>query len=147
MGAGNDSMETHRAGSGYTKSYCINSTSYKYMKISWFFVILTLIVSIMSSWLAYDISLDEQSNLDIVVAIGTGLSIALTMGGALALQLDNSRLGVNLKVWSWLMWVIMLIVNFCFAGFGIHMPWYPIVIVCLLVLHIGVLHSIIKVKM
>lgn len=113
------------------------------MKISWFFALLTLIVAAALAWLAYDIAQDKKSDLDTIVAIGTGISLILTMGGAIALQLKNPRLGVNLKVWSWLMLIIMLIINFCFASFGVKMPWYPIVIMCLFVLYLGVARNII----
>ena len=116
------------------------------MKISWFPALLSLIVAGMLAWLAYDVAFDEQTDLDLYVAVGTAISVVLTLGVAMACKLENTKVGVNLKVWSGLMFVVMLITNFCFAHFGVKMPWYIVVIVCLLVLHIGIARSIANVK-
>ena len=116
------------------------------MRISVFPAVLSLIVAAALAWLAYDIAFDEQSDLDVYVAIGTGISILLTLGTAMACKLDNGKVGVSLKVWGSLMFIIMVISNFCFAGFGVKMPWYVIVTVCLLVIHLGVSRSIAGVK-
>ena len=116
------------------------------MKISWFYVFLSLIVAVALAWLAYDIANDEKNNLDILVAIGTGITVLMTLGGAIALRLENTRVSINQRVWSGVMFVVMLISNFCFAGFGVKMPWYPVVITCLLVIHLGVARSIVNVK-
>ncbi len=100
----------------------------------------------MLAWLAYDVAFDEQTDLDLYVAVGTAISVVLTLGVAMACKLENTKVGVNLKVWSGLMFVAMLITNFCFAHFGVKMPWYVVVTTCLLVLHLGVARSISKVN-
>lgn len=115
------------------------------MKITWFPAVLTLIVSAALAWLAYDMAFDEESDLDLYVAVGTGISVILTLGGSLACRLENTKVGINMKVWSGLMFLVMLIVNFCFATFGVKMPWYAVVTTCLLVLHLGVAWSISKI--
>jgi 3-oxoacyl-(acyl-carrier-protein) synthase len=116
------------------------------MRISIFPAVLSLIVAAVLAWLAYDIAYDEKTDLDVYVAIGTGLSVLLTMGFAMACKPDNTRVSVNFKVWSALMFVVMVISNFCFAGFGVKMPWYVVVTACLLVLHVGVAWSLFKMK-
>lgn len=116
------------------------------MKISWFPALLSLIVALALAWLAYDIAYDEQTDSDVYVAIGTTISVILTLGMAIACKHNNNKVGINLKVWSWLMFIVMLITNFCFAGFGVKMPWYIVVTVCLLVIHLGVVKSISNVK-
>jgi len=116
------------------------------MKISWFYAFLSLIVAAALALLAYDMAKDEKNNLDILVAIGTGITVMITLGGALALRLENTRANVNQRVWSGVMFVVMLIANFCFADFGVKMPWYPVIIACLLVIHLGVARSIANVK-
>lgn len=116
------------------------------MKISWFYAFLSLLVAVALAWLAYDIANDEKNNLDILVAIGTAITVLMTLGGAIALRLENTRVSINQRVWSGVMFVVMLIANFCFAGFGVKMPWYPVIIACLLVIHLGVARSIANVK-
>jgi len=112
------------------------------MKISWFYVFLSLIVAVVLAWLAYDIANEEK----FFVAIGTGITVLMPLGGVIALKLENTRVSINQRVWSGVMFVVMLISNFCFAGFGVKMPWYPVVITCLLVIHLGVARSIVNVK-
>lgn len=116
------------------------------MKISWFPAFLSLIVAVVLAWLAYDVAVDEQTDLDLYVAVGTAISVVLTLGVAMACKLENTKVGVNLKVWSGLMFVVMLITNFCFAHFGVKMPWYVVVTICLLVLHLGLVWSISRVN-
>lgn len=116
------------------------------MKISWFYAFLSLIVAAALAWLAYDIANEEKNNLDILVAMGTGIAVLITLGGAIALRLENPRVSINQRVWSGVMFVVMLIANFCFASLGVKMPWYPVVIACLLVIHLGVARSIANVK-
>ncbi len=116
------------------------------MRISIFPAVLSLIVAAVLAWLAYDISFDEQSDLDVYVTIGTGISVLMTLGTAMACKLNNRKVGVSLKVWGALMFIIMVISNFCFAGLGVKMPWYVVVTACLLVLHVGVAWSLLKMK-
>ena len=116
------------------------------MRISLFPAMLSLIVAAALAWLAYDIAYDSQTDNDLYVTIGTAISVVLTLGTAMACKLENTKVGVNLKVWSGLMFAVMLIVNFCFARFGVKMPWYVVVTACLLVLHLGVASSISKAK-
>lgn len=116
------------------------------MKVSWFPAVLSLIAAAALSWLAYDIAYDEQSDCDIYVAVGTAVSTVLTLGVVMACKLDNAKVGTNLKVWSGVMFIIMLVANFCFANFGVKMPWYAATTACLLVLHLGVVRSIVNVK-
>lgn len=116
------------------------------MKISWFPALLSLMVASVLAWLAYDVAFDEQTDLDLYVAVGTAISVVLTLGVAMACKLENTKVGVNLKVWSSLMFIVILITNFCFAHFGVKMPWYVVVTTCLLVLHLGITSSISKIK-
>lgn len=116
------------------------------MKISWFYAFLSLIVAASLAWLAYDMANNEKNDLNILVAIGTDITVLITLGGAIALKLENTRVSINQRVWSGVMFVVMLIANFSFAAFGVKMPWYPVVLACLLVIHLGVARSIANVK-
>lgn len=116
------------------------------MRINWFLAVLSLIVAAALAWLAYDIAYVENSDVDVYVAVGTFVSVVLTLGVAMGCQLENSKVGVNLKVWSIMMFIVMLISNFCFTSFGVKMPWYVVVTVCLLVVHLAVVRIIAGVK-
>ena len=108
------------------------------MKISIFPTLLTLIVLLAISYLAYHLANSNSDASNLVVGIGTGISVLLTLGCVMGLSLNEGRMNVNLKAWSVVAFVFMTIVNLCFAGFGVSMPYYIIVLALLLVIHLWV---------
>ena len=113
------------------------------MKISIFPTLLTLIVLLAISYLAYHLANSNSDANDLVVGIGTGISVLLTFGCVMGLSLNEGRMNVNLKAWSVVAFVVMTIVNLCFAGFGVSMPYYLIVVSLLLVIHFWVIYKLI----
>ena len=108
------------------------------MKISVFPALLTLIVLLAIGYLAYHLANSNSDANDLVVGIGTGISVLLTFGCVMGLSLNDGRMNANLKAWSVAAFVVMTIVNLCFAGFGVSMPYYVIVLALLLVIHLWV---------
>ena len=108
------------------------------MKISVFPALLTLIVLFAIGYLAYHLANSNSDANDWIVGIGTGISVLLTLGCVMGLSLNEAHMNVNLKAWSVSAFVIMTIINLCFAGFGVSMPYYVIVLALLLVIHLWV---------
>ena len=108
------------------------------MRISAFPSLLTLIVTITIGYLAYHLASSNSDANDLVVGIGTGISVLLTLGCVMGLSLNEGRMNVNFKAWSVAAFVVMTIINLCFAGFGVSMPYYVIVLALLLVIHLWV---------
>ena len=108
------------------------------MRISAFPSLLTLIVTIAIGYLAYHLASSNSDANDFVVGIGTGISVLLTFGCVMGLSLNDGRMNVNFKAWSVAAFVVMTIINLCFAGFGVSMPYYVIVMALLLVIHLWV---------
>ena len=104
------------------------------MKISAIPAVLAIILTAALTYLVYHIgSADTDSSL---LAIGTALSLLLTLLPAMAMSVESGRLSVNLKVWSGTMFLLALIVAFCFAGLGVHVPTYITIEALLLVVHL-----------
>jgi len=116
------------------------------MKISAFPTLLLLIVALAIGYLAYDIADSKADPNDIVVGIGTGISILLTLGCVLGISMDEGRRNVNLKAWSITTFIIVVVVNLCFAFFGVTMPYYVIVLALLLVIHLWVVWKLLIIK-
>ena len=116
------------------------------MKISVFPTLLLLIVTAAIGYLAYHLADSKADPNDILVGIGTGVSLLLTLGCVMGISLNDGRMNVNMKAWSISAFIVMIIVNLCFAGFGVSLPYYVIVLALLLVIHLGVVWrlSIIK---
>lgn len=116
------------------------------MKFSFFPAILTLIVSLAIAYLAYHLVHKDSNPHDVIVGVGTFLSSILTLGCMMGVSFTNSRMNINLKVWSGVAFLIMSITNFCFAGFGVSMPYYIIFLALLLVIHIGIVWKMYKIN-
>ena len=106
------------------------------MKISVFPTMLSLIVAAALGYLAEHISFSNGDSGHIVFGIGTGLSIFATLTCLMAVKLDNGRMTVNMKTWSAVALIVMTLVNYCFAFFGVAQPYYIIILALFLVLHL-----------
>lgn len=109
------------------------------MKISAFPTLLLLIATAAIGYLAYHIAKSNTDPNDVLVGVGTGVSVLLSLGCVIGVSMKDGRLNVNLKAWSITAFIVMAIVNFCFAGYGVFMPYYVIVIALLLVIHLWVI--------
>ena len=112
------------------------------MKISVFPTLLTLMVTIAIGYFAYYLANSNSDANDWKVGIGTSLSVLLTLGCVIGLSLNERRMNVNLKAWSIAAFVVLTIVNLCFASFCVSMPYYVIVLALLLVIHLCVVWNL-----
>lgn len=113
------------------------------MKVSLFPTLLLIITTAAIGYLAYDMAHTHSDPNELFVGIGTGLSVILTLGCVLSISLKNHRMNINMKAWSGMAFVILIIANLCFAGFGVTMPYYVIVISLLLVIHLWVVYKLV----
>lgn len=113
------------------------------MKISVFPTLLLIIVVVAIGYLAFDMAHSHADPNELLVGIGTGLSVLLTLGGVIGISLKNSRMNINMKAWSGVASLVMIVVNLCFAGFGVSMPYYLIVISLLLVIHLWIIYKLV----
>ena len=108
------------------------------MKISVFPFMLSLIVAVAIAYLAGHISYSHGDSDHMVVGIGTGLTILATLACLMAVRHENPKMNVNMKTWSAIALILMIIVNFCFAFFGVAQPYYIIILALFFVLHLWV---------
>lgn len=106
------------------------------MKVSVFPTLLTLIVAAAIGYLSYDMAHKDSDPNALLVGVGTFLSIAITLGCVLGLNIKNGRMSVNLKVSSIVAFIVLVITNLCYAGFGVSMPYYVIVLTLLIIVHL-----------
>ena len=112
------------------------------MKVSVFPTLLAFIASVSIGYLAYDMAQSDSDPNEIIVGVGTGISLLITLGCLLGLSLKDNRLNVNMKAWSGAAFVTLLVVNLCFAGFGVSMPYYIISVVLLLIMHLWMVYKL-----
>lgn len=113
------------------------------MKVSVFPTILLIIATVAIGYLAYDMAHTHSDPNATIVGVGTGISILITLGCLLGLSLKDSHLNINMKAWSCVAFVVIAMVNLCYAGFGVSLPYYIIVIALLLVIHLWVVYKLV----
>lgn len=106
------------------------------MKISAFPALLSLIVAAALGYLAEHISHSNGDSGHIVVGVGTGLTVLATLICLMAVQLENEKMTINMKTWSAVALIVMTIVNYCFAFWGVAQPYYVIILALFLVFHL-----------
>ncbi len=108
------------------------------MKISAFPFLLSLIVAVALAYLAEHISYAHGDSDHMVVGIGTGLTVLATLACLMAVKHKNPKMNVNMKTWSAIALILMIIINFCFAFLGVAQPYYIIILALFLVLHLWI---------
>ena len=114
------------------------------MKISLLPTILLIIATVAISYLTYDLAHNRSDSNDVIVGIGTGISILLTLGCLIGMSLKDKRLNINMKAWSSVTFLIIIVVNICFAFFGVTMPYYLILLALLMVMHSWVIYKLVR---
>lgn len=94
------------------------------MKANVFLTLMSVLLALLIGYLVYNIA--EGKNNDALCGVGTTICLIATLIPTIGLQYESGRLGTNIRLFSALFFVIFLISNFCFAGFGINAPYYII---------------------
>lgn len=83
---------------------------------------------------------------DAICGIGSGVCFAATLVPIMGLQYESGRLSVNIRVFSLTFFIIFIISHFCFAGFGVKMPYYIIVNSIILMIYLAIFYKMQGVK-
>ena len=90
-------------------------------------------------YLAYNVASGDENNM--VCGIGSGICFAATLIPAMGLQFESGRLGINIRVFSSIFFIVFAISHFCFAGFGVKMPYYVIVNGIMLMIYLAIFYK------
>ena len=98
-------------------------------------------LSALIGYLAFIVAVGDEN--DAICGIGSGICFAATLVPVMGLQYESGKLGVNIRVYSSIFFVIFVISNFCFAGFG---PHYIIVNGIMLMIYLAIFYKMQSVK-
>lgn len=101
-------------------------------------------VAALVGYLAYNVASGDEN--DMVCGISSGICFAATLIPAIGLQYESGRLGANIRVFSALFFIVFAISHFCFAGFGVKMPYYIIVNGIMLMIFLAIIYKMQGVK-
>lgn len=114
------------------------------MKVNPFLTIISVILSALIGYLAFNVA--EGDNNDIVCGIGSSICFAVTLIPAIGLRYASARLSVNIRVLSFMSFVVFAISHFSFAGLGVKMPYYVIVNGILLMVYLAIFYKMQGIK-
>ena len=114
------------------------------MKANIFLTILSVMLAALVGYLAFNVASGDEN--DAICGISSSVCFAVTLVPIMGLQYKSGRLGVNIRVFSLIFFVIFAISHFCFAGFGVKMPYYIIVNGIMLMIYLAILYKMQGVK-
>ena len=114
------------------------------MKANIFLVIISIALATLIGYLAFNIA-DGKEHSD-VCGLGSTICFVATLIPMIGLHYDSGRLGVNIRVCSALFFVMFLISHFCFATFGINIPYYIIINGIVLIVYLAIFYKIQGIK-
>lgn len=114
------------------------------MKVNIFLTSIGILLAALMGYLAYSVASGDEN--DIVCGIGSGICFGATLLPVMGFRYDSGRLGVNIRTFSAVFFVIFAISHFCFAGFGVKMPYYVIINGITLLIYLAALYKMQGVK-
>ena len=114
------------------------------MKANIFLTIISVMLAALIGYLAFHIASGDEN--DAICGIVSGVGFAATLVPVMGLQYESGRLGVNIRIVSFIFFAIFLISNFCFAGFGVKMPYYIIVNGIMLMIYLAIFYKMQSIK-
>lgn len=100
----------------------------------------SVLFALLLGYLAYNIA--EGKDNDALCGVGTSICLIITLVPIIGLRYVSKGIGANVRVFSSLFFIAFLISNFCFASFGIKIPYYIITNGIMLVVFLAILYKL-----
>lgn len=100
-----------------------------------------MILTALISYLAYAVAKGQEN--DALCGIGSIICFAATLLPIIGLKYDSARIGTNIRILSFLFFIIFLVSHACFIYLGIQMPYYIIANGIILVIFLGIIYKLI----
>ena len=110
------------------------------MKANIFLTFISIVLATLVGYLAYNVASGDEN--DMICGISSGICFATTLIPTIGIQYESGRLGTNIRVFSALFFIVFAISHFCFAGFGVKMPYYIIVNGIILMIYLAIFYKI-----
>lgn len=109
------------------------------MKANIFLSFIGVVLASLIGYLAFNVAKGHEN--DILCGVCSTICFIATLIPVLGLSYESSRLGTNIRVLSALFFVVFLVSHFCFAGFGIKMPYYIICNGIILIIYLAIIYK------
>ncbi len=114
------------------------------MKPNYFLCMMALLLSFFIAYFVYNIASGEPN--DIICGVVSLVCFTATLIPTVGFKYNSRRLGVNLRVLSSIVFIVMLVINVIYASTRIVVPNYMIINGVILILYIISLYRLSKIK-
>lgn len=114
------------------------------MKANLFLTFISIMLATLVGYLAYNVASGDEH--DIVCGMSSSLCFAATIIPTIGLQYESGKLGANIRLFSFLFFIVFAASHFCFAGFGVKMPYYIIVNGIILLIYLAIFYKMQGIK-
>lgn len=109
------------------------------MKVNVFMTIIGVALAALLGYLSFSVANGDEN--DAVCGIGSSICFAATLIPTMGFQYNSGRLGVNIRTFSAIFFVIFAISHFFFAAFGVKMPYYIIFNGIMLLIYLAIFYK------
>ena len=99
----------------------------KKIELSTVYSLLALAAAMLLGYCVFSVADGNGDNNAYVAGIGSTICFAASFIPMIAMKHEHSGINMNLRVLSIVFAIILLISNFCYAIFGVAMPYYALV--------------------
>jgi hypothetical protein len=114
------------------------------MKVNVFLTLICVLLALLLGYWAFNIAKGQEN--DKICGICSVVCFAGTLIPMIGLKHESSRIDANIRVLSLVFFILFAISHFCFANFGVRMPYYVIVNSIALLVYIAIAYSLSKAK-
>ena len=109
------------------------------MKVNVFLTVIAVLAGALIGYFAFYVAEGDPN--DVLCGIFSSVCFVGTLVPAIGLSYSNERLGANTRILSVLFLMVFMVSHFCFAGWGVKMPYYLIVNGLLLLIYLALIYK------
>ena len=106
------------------------------MKVNVFFVCIGTLIALLLAYWTFDIAKGKEN--DVACGVCSAVCFMGTLIPMLGINHESSSISVNLRVLSAVFFLLFIMSHFCFAFFGVRMPYYILVNALALLVYIAI---------
>ena len=114
------------------------------MKINPILSLISCAIAALLGYLAFSVAVPDENSL--LCGVASGVCFFATLLPLMGLSCESSRLKTNINVFAGMFFFLFAVSHFCFAAFGVSMPFYIILNGILLLVYIASLYKMQGIK-
>ena len=95
------------------------------MKVNVFLTVISVLLALLLAYWTYNIAQGQEN--DKVCGVCSVVCFMGTLVPMFAIKHESGRISTNIRVLSLVFFLLFVVSHFCFANFGVRMPYYVIV--------------------